>query len=447
MDGVNRLVRLPYNSFLFVFLFALFTRAEGVSAFGPHWIEGHFAEQKCEGFLPPNKLSIPDGPQTRGQGVTEQEFNSVIGKIENEYKNRVAALGGTLKIQREWQNAEVNAFALRQGRDYIVRMMGGLARHQYMTADGFALVLCHEIGHHIGGVPRYSDAQGQWASVEGQSDYFATLKCFRHAFLKEDNEALLKGRTIPARAKELCEQSFNNGPDQWLCQRAALASLDVGKVFSTLGGARVPDLATPDQNVVNVTYEKHPQAQCRVDTYFAGAHCLVDENEDIGQSNANVGVCIRGQQAASMARPLCWFKDASNGNPGPNPNPNPNPNPGPGHDRPLTPNVAGQSQVQTNRPDQVISIGIDARPVSGATGFLIEVSKPNQVFTNPGGNTLDPVGGLGYQAFRGTFGSYSLLPARQLPGYGTYQIRLLALDNNGRPVGRFSDVMTLMLVR
>jgi hypothetical protein len=78
--------------------------------------------------------------------------------------------------------------------------------------------------------------------------------------------------------------------------------------------------------------------------------------------------------------------------------------------------------------------------------MLLEISKPNQVFTNPEGDRPDPIGGLGFESARGTQHVYRLLPARQLPGWGIYQIRVIALDAQGRPIGRFSVASHLELV-
>jgi hypothetical protein len=283
-------------------------------------------------------------------------------------------------------------------------------------------------------------AQSNWASVEGQSDYFANLKCMRHMFLEDDNEAILKTQNIPTTARTLCEEKFSNRIDQLVCMRSALASLKAGELFSSLSQSSPPTLDRKDPNVVNTTYESHPGAQCRVDTYFAAALCPVDEEVEIGQRDPSLGVCNRSQNQEFGARPLCWYKDTATPTPGPNPTPTP-----PGGNRPIGPSVGGQVVIQSSRPDQIISINIDVRNVSGATGFLIEASKPNTIFSNPNGNQPDPSTGLGYQAFRGTFGTYGLLPARQLPGWGSYQFRILALDQNGRALGIFSEVLTIIL--
>ena len=157
------------------------------------------SHKDCERFLPENDKYIGVDQQSNLGGLDEAQFNAVIDEVEAIYKPIVAAKGGTLNVKRLWTDGTVNASAQRQGSTYVVNMYGGLARHQAVTADGFALVVCHEIGHHIGGSPVYggkpSQANGSggwgggggggsnsWASNEGQSDYFANTKCLRKVF-------------------------------------------------------------------------------------------------------------------------------------------------------------------------------------------------------------------------------------------------------------------------
>ena len=86
-------------------------------------------------------------------------------------------------------------------------MFGGLARHKLVTPDGFALVACHEMGHHLGGAPR----RGGWASNEGQSDYYATTKCARRIWAEDNNAAIMqdrisKGLEISEKAQQECDR-------------------------------------------------------------------------------------------------------------------------------------------------------------------------------------------------------------------------------------------------
>ena len=81
------------------------------------------------GYLPKNSLRIPAN-QKALTGINQTEFNTVLDRVEEVYAPIVRQYGGNLTIRRDWNNAEVNAYANREGSNYIVMMFGGLARHQ-----------------------------------------------------------------------------------------------------------------------------------------------------------------------------------------------------------------------------------------------------------------------------------------------------------------------------
>src|SRR5690606_1616432 len=136
-----------------------------------------------EGIVPENDLYIAaDSKSMLNSNLDEEKFNAVIDKVLAVYEPLVEAEGGELKVERNWTDGTVNAYAHRRGGTWNVAMFGGLARHETITEDGFALVVCHEIGHHIGGAPKKGGWFSTWATNEGQADYFATLKCLRKVF-------------------------------------------------------------------------------------------------------------------------------------------------------------------------------------------------------------------------------------------------------------------------
>ncbi len=394
----------------------------------------------CEGFLPPNDMKIPVGHEMyrlNADAITQASFDRLLNQMQQHFKPTVSQYGGNLVIEHLWSDATVNAFAKRQGNNYIVSIMGGLARHAEMTLDGLALVVCHEIGHHIGGAPKYSGAGNTWASTEGQSDYYANLKCLREYFASEPN---FDFENAPATVVQKCQNSFKESDDVAVCVRSSMAGLSGSSLFWALkGGGPKPNFDAPDPSVVTTTYESHPAYQCRLDTYFAGSTCTADLATPIGQSDYRTGTCDRSPAKEEGGRPRCWFAP-----PGGSPNPNPNPNPNPGQSA-STPTINGMSRVVVNNPNIQIPIAISSANIAGAAGVLLEISKPNQVFSNPNGDRPDPVGGLGYESARGTQHVYRLLPARQLPGWGVYQVRVLALDQQGRAVGRFSNAAVIEL--
>lgn len=406
-----------------------------------------FSERNCikEGFLPENNMKIPvqNGMKT---GVSERDFNDVIDKVEQIYAPIIRNYGGTLRVERLWDDATVNASARRLGSTYEVKMYGGLARHHTITKDAFALVACHEVGHHIGGVPRYTDPGGTWASVEGQSDYFATAKCLRKLFEADDNQSIVGRLNVPSYVLTKCEGEHNTLEDQLICQRIAMAGRSSASLFADMSNRPYPNFDTPDPRVVNRTEESHPEYQCRLDTYFQGALCFIDKDTEIGQRDPNIGSCNRRDNHAEGIRPLCWYKPSVGGSPNPNPGPNPTPIPTPtppSSDIAPTPTANGATGAYTNDPDTMIPINFNVAAFRGAFGLAIEVSKANRVFSNPNGTGPDRANALWLRIFSGTSGTYQFVPRRELPGYGNYQIRVIGLDRNQRPVSKFSNTFEL----
>ena len=107
----------------------------------------------CQGFVPENDLYISEFSFGKS-GLTQAEFDDILDLLEQVYEPEITAAGDTLVVNRLWSDGRVNASAIRQGTDVVINMFGGLARHPAVTADGFTLVACHELGHHLAGAPK-----------------------------------------------------------------------------------------------------------------------------------------------------------------------------------------------------------------------------------------------------------------------------------------------------
>jgi hypothetical protein len=90
-----------------------------------------------------------------------------------------------------------------------------------------------------------------------------------------------------------------------------VAAKVLGKVLSDLGKTGDVDYKTPDNNVVMRTYDGHPRAQCRLDTYFQGALCDKASNLDFSNTDPAVGACIKRDGYTQGLRSLCWYKPLS----------------------------------------------------------------------------------------------------------------------------------------
>jgi hypothetical protein len=278
------------------------------------------SEDGTGGFLPENDMYIPAGMKGINGGITEAQFTAAIDKVETIYAPIVANMGGKLEIDRKWSDGTVNAYAQQSGKTWKVAMFGGLARHETITEDGMALVVCHEIGHHIGGAPKKggstsggwwggSSGASTWASNEGQADYFATLKCLRKSFLNDDNIAVVAEMKVPKTLLDACKKSSKKDKeDTALCVRTSMAGKSVSDLFSALSKLPETKFDTPDAKVVTKTDDNHPKAQCRLDTYFQGSLCEIGMNEDVSQKEEVKGTCHPSLGHKIGTRPLCWFK-------------------------------------------------------------------------------------------------------------------------------------------
>ena len=279
------------------------------------------SEDGTGGFLPENDMYIPAGMKGINGGITEAQFTSAIDKVETIYAPIIANMGAKLEIDRKWDDGTVNAYAQQSGKTWKVAMFGGLARHETITEDGMALVVCHEIGHHIGGAPKKGGSTGggwwggssgganSWASNEGQADYFATLKCLRKAFLNDDNIAVVAEMKVPKTLVDACKKSNKSDKeDTALCVRTSMAGKSVSDLFSALSKLPETKFDSPDAKVVTKTDDNHPKAQCRLDTYFQGSLCEIGMNEDVSQKEEVKGTCHPSLGHKIGTRPLCWFK-------------------------------------------------------------------------------------------------------------------------------------------
>lgn len=270
----------------------------------------------CSGFMPDNDMYIPTTFDMRAGGISEQEFNDVLDRVEALYAPEVKAHGGTLTISRNWESGTVNASAMRSGKTWLVTMYGGLARHPAVTADGFAMVACHEMGHHLGGAPKLGglfSAARKWASNEGAADYYATLKCARRLFENDDNEKILAEMQLDPTVVKTCEAQHGRRLDQLICIRGAMAGLSVSTMLNGSSKGRALSFTTPDQSQVRKTNNKHPAAQCRLDTYYAGAVCPVPVHEALSDRDYTAGSCADERVHTAGLRPRCWFKPKGRG--------------------------------------------------------------------------------------------------------------------------------------
>lgn len=270
-------------------------------------------------FLPENDLHLHDNLSLISN-VTESQFNSIIDQAVEFYEPIIASHGGTLVMKRDWQSSTVNAYASRNEDNWIVMMFGGLARRPEVTPDGFAMVVCHEMGHHLGGFPEVV----YWASNEGQADYFASQVCAKRMW--KDQTSINAGfrSQVNEVAKSKCDSVYKNVEDQNLCYRISVAGESLATMLAVLRENVVPSYSTPDQNKVSRTINSHPEPQCRLDTYLAGAICTTEFDDFIIPGRGFGNRWEAEKEAINLScsqfnpdhiysqKPGCWYKQRYN---------------------------------------------------------------------------------------------------------------------------------------
>jgi hypothetical protein len=232
-------------------------------------------------------------------GVTKEEFDDVISSMRTLFAEKVVtAAQARLIIDGKWEDATVNSHTQKIGDKFIVNVLGGLARYKGINKDGLKTVVCVEIGHILGGAPKYSNG---WASTAGQSDYYSTAKCLKKVFEKDNNIEIVKTLDIPNTVTVKCSEAYDSAEARALCIRSAVSGINVANFLADLNNITV-SIDTPVTTAANSTNANHPVPQCRLDTYFAGALCDANLSDD---HDLNFGYCEAGTVGG---RPACWFK-------------------------------------------------------------------------------------------------------------------------------------------
>lgn len=238
--------------------------------------------------------------------LSVSEAQEIFKRLHRIYSQDVAQAGGRLAVI-ELPSMEFGAWALRNESTFILQLTQGVRYHPRMNADTYAQILCHELGHHLGGFPHVTDS---WASAEGQADYFATAKCMRRYYESLTGEQLFSEKQSLA-IVDLCQKQFERGGEVQICARTLAASLNLSGISVELSEVPQPEpaLESTDPRTVERTQEGHPLAQCRLDTYRAGALCPVPWTEPFSAQDEYGGACST-ERWNERARPLCWFSPA-----------------------------------------------------------------------------------------------------------------------------------------
>jgi hypothetical protein len=239
-------------------------------------------------------------PEKNGSGITEEQFFQTLGAIQKLYAPSVTQEGKTFEYHLDWPSAIFGAGSNLQDGVFKIYVWGGYARAPGTNLDVLALTACHELGHLLGGEPKQTIKDSEWASSEGQSDYFAAAKCLKNFFSRDNNVEAIKKMHIAPVVERKCNSVYPKSAEgAAICKRIAMAGETFAKVLQSVSTDQTPlSLATPDRTRVSATLiNTYPSQQCRIDTIFAGALCNANP---LGADECDVD--------SLGARPRCWYR-------------------------------------------------------------------------------------------------------------------------------------------
>lgn len=209
-------------------------------------------------------------PWAGAAGVGSADFERAASLVEGVYGPQAREMGHQLRIRRFWATTAVDAWANQLPTGiWEIRITGGLARHPRMTRDGLVLILCHEMGHFLGGEPK--DPRQAWMSVEGQADDFATRECFPRIMAGQDHRPWARENEVPADVLERCEGVYPDQNRALLCARSVVAGMAGLLMLQETFGGDVPAYGESDPTQTLFDLPTYPSPQCRLDTYLNAA--------------------------------------------------------------------------------------------------------------------------------------------------------------------------------
>lgn len=234
--------------------------------------------------------------------ISQQQYDNILDLIEQVYGPEFRAQEWRLQVTRYWEGNRPEASAWKhedsEGEISVIQINGGVARHPEVNRDGFALIACHTIGHHLAGPPL------TWKfSIEGQADYFGASACMRK-ILPLMEPSTNTEQEAHTGAADKCK-TMGNSTELQLCKRTIIAGLSAARFYAEKEGGAMPTLATSEPGMAKGTIIKELSPQCRLDTYVAAATCDHANNEEMPEDKR--WLCPEGNGSSPAARPKCWY--------------------------------------------------------------------------------------------------------------------------------------------
>lgn len=247
--------------------------------------------------------------QFANASVNKTDYVRISNALKSIYADKIREQGGNLKFVLSEASGAPNAYAAKKGEDsWEITVVSSFLNLSHQTIPTLGIILCHEVGHFLGGKPyvvgkQMTAAVRAWApkkmSAEGQADYFATSECIKNLAnqipdLFVSNKGLLN---LPS--SQECRRSYTNEKEIKLCNEILTASHQAILVYQQI----LDQLSVPNSffaRIQNAASDRtldlvgeYPELDCRYETFIKGTLC----------SSLNINEC----DDLKWGRPACWF--------------------------------------------------------------------------------------------------------------------------------------------
>lgn len=248
--------------------------------------------------------------QTAFASVSEVDYQKITNALSSIYGKKIEEHTGHLKFTLKQSAQAPNAYAAKNSDGtWEVTVISTLLSLTEQTKASLGIILCHEVGHFLGGEPYVVGIQMTPAvrsrapkkmSCEGQADYFATSECMKALVLKlpdlfSDNDGLLNPMV-----NQYCDESYLEKNESHLCSETLIASYQATLIYKKIMElinvpasffGRMENEST--DRTLNIVGE-YPSLDCRYETFIKGALCSSPDGS--------------GCNDLKWTRPACWFQ-------------------------------------------------------------------------------------------------------------------------------------------
>lgn len=173
----------------------------------------------------------------------------------------------------KWEAPHLGAGSKKTDNQFSILLYGGMVRARYSTIGSVSAVICHELGHALGGPPYqiFPNENPHWSSAEGQSDSFAANTCLPRLYdrLLVQAPRLIQPSEEPS-TQSLCARSNDPKKCEWVAT-SGIDFIQMVQVYFDLDTPQAdPNLWTREQ-VSKTLHTQYPSYQCRMDIYKSKA--------------------------------------------------------------------------------------------------------------------------------------------------------------------------------